>query len=176
MTEVKNGKRVFHTGSTIWADLREACVHDFPTQFFDASFLEHCRPDIVALKDNILYLIELTVPHARNVEISHQGKVDKYTGLTDLLKKHNAEKLREVRLLCVEVTSVGIPGKSISALTALTQGEDYLEMISACTRAAVHGSMKIYNNRDSDGWRPKVSEGDEPFARVAALQQLAQRR
>ena len=112
------------------------------------SLFRSCRPDIVLLKNDMLYVIELTICFETNFIKSREYKTKRYQNLKDNL----IDKKYKVEIYTVEFSAIGLTSSNLVYFTRFlkTLNIDVKRMISKCSEVCVRSSYYIFNRRGKD--------------------------
>jgi len=119
-----------------------------------AILFHSCRPDILLLKNDTLYVIELTVCFETNFIKSHEYKINRYRNLKDNL----IDKKYKLVIYAVEFSAIGLTSSNLINFTRFlkTLKIDVHKMISKCSEVCVRSSYYIFNRRGKDWTFPAL--------------------
>ena len=104
------------------------------------------RPDIVAVLNNQVFTIELTVCHESNFEAAKIRKNDRYKNLhLDLSQNYVNHKLYKFTL---EISVLGLISDTSQIIKALGCCKLPLSLLNACTKTAIECSRDIFCARN----------------------------
>ena len=104
------------------------------------------RPDLAFIKDNTVYVLELTICHETNIISSRNYKLDKYKDLdkhkSSFLQHHN------IKVYSCEVTVLGFLSLDNEVLKSLHIDTCDLTFRAELTKCAIQNSFDIYLRRN----------------------------
>lgn len=117
---------------------------------------DELRPDIVVIKGNLLYILELTVGFETNISKNAERKEQKYADLIENLRGSRGQnKYNNVHFINLSLGALGIIGKESQNLKTMLQeiglsksAEDYIvkKLINVCIRCTYF----LFCKKDSD--------------------------
>ena len=110
-----------------------------------ASLFRSVRPDVVIVKSDRYFIIELTVCFETNLVKSREYKINKYKSTKDEVLDKNIT----VELYTVEFTCLGLTSKALALFTKLLRNfnVDVKRMTSKCSEVCCRTSYYIFNRR-----------------------------
>ncbi len=110
------------------------------------------KPDIVVIKSDHVFLIELSVPFETNIDKARSYKMDRYASLLNDIKDNGFK----CDLICLEVGSRGLVTKdnklSIRSIAKIVGTKKVRDLWRDVSRIAVLGSYAIFNARFASQW------------------------
>ena len=112
------------------------------------------RPYIALIKNDVLYVIELTRCFETNAEKSREKKQAKYR----TLQQDTKDRWRGFQFLSIEITSLGIRTSHFEDIKVLFKGTNInlQRMISKCMEVAMRASVYIYIRRNEEWTNPSI--------------------
>ena len=125
-------------GFNIYGDLEGYCK--------TSELFHSFRPDIVLVKDDTIYILELTCCFETNTEKSRNFKMNKYIDI----KNDCTRRFRHCKKIFIEITSLGLVTTHIENLNSIFKETDinYKRMIAKCMEVAMRASFYIYIRRN----------------------------
>ena len=110
-------------------------------------------PDLVIIRENIINIVELTIPFELNIVESHQRKVDKYSSLVNDIENRNYK----VFYYAIEIGSRGHINKENTNriktfLKSISNKYKWVPIRNNLSKLALLGSFAIYHSKNDPIW------------------------
>ena len=118
------------------------------------TFFNSSKPDIVLVKNNCMYLIELTICFETNTTKSRKFKISRYSEIENETK----QKYDKIVKLYIEITSTGFITKDIKDFLSLIKNKhiDSARLMNKMSEVAIRGYFYIYIRRNKSWPKPSL--------------------